>query len=56
MALQNEGQREGAQAHSSRTREGDGNRGGVHKVKIGDVGSNSNVNIVMGDQEGSVSF
>lgn len=57
MALQNEGQREGAQAHSSRTRKGDGNRSDVNKVKTGDVsvGSNSTV-IIMGNQEGSLSL
>lgn len=35
--LQNEGQREGAQAPTSRTRNGDSNHGNVHGGNIGDV-------------------
>lgn len=57
-ALQNEGQREGVQASSSRTRDGEDNHGNVSGVKTGDVtvGQNSGPVIIIGSQSGSINL
>ena len=55
--LQNEGQREGAQAPMPRTRNSDGNHGNAHGVNIGDIKvKSSNKVIIIANQQGSLNL